>query len=648
MRIGVKLGGASQDRGFWLVLLFLLLAVSVPTASVLWFTNQTINIQRETARRTLIEAYRSQLALVRDRLDAYWDKRRTELDLLAGSGEAQTVLARAVRTGVADAVICLNRDGSVAYPSFRIRMAADPAEQRRDWTEARALEYGANAPGAATAYGRIAEAENDSSLRARAAQAQVRCLLRAGQTQAAIRVIGEQFKNGPVAVGADLQGRLISADAHLLALHLMQPSAPGYVETARRLRDLLADYSGPLLPSSQRLFLISELRALRLGPEFENARTYNAERLAADSLAVDRARPEDGVLGASAVPSVWMMPSPGGWMIALFRSETLIAAMGRFMNEQSASPVAAFRVLPPGARGDARETIPAGRVLRGWRIALSLNEGDPFQDVLRRQATSYIWAAFLAIATLAVAGLLAGQAIRRQMRLARLKSDLVAAVSHELKTPLASMRLLVDSLLEETEPDPGKTREYLELVAGENVRLTRLIGNFLTFSRMERNRQRFDFAETRPSDVIQPALTAMRERLQSPGCNLDVDISPDLPALHADADALTTVLLNLLDNACKYTPDEKRISLRAYGANGHVVFAVKDNGIGITPRDQRRIFRRFYQVDRRLARETGGCGLGLSIVEFIVRAHGGTVDVESQPSAGSTFSVRLPSREATA
>jgi signal transduction histidine kinase len=210
------------------------------------------------------------------------------------------------------------------------------------------------------------------------------------------------------------------------------------------------------------------------------------------------------------------------------------------------------------------------------------------------------------------------------------------------------MRLLVDSLLEETEPDPGKTREYLELVAGENVRLTRLIGNFLTFSRMERNRQRFDFAETQPSDVVQPALMAMRERLQSPGCHLDVDVGPDLPALHADQDALTTVLLNLLDNACKYTPDDKRITLRAYSANGHVVFAVKDNGIGITPRDQKRIFRRFYQVDRRLARETGGCGLGLSIVEFIVRAHGGTVNVESQPGAGSTFSVRLPSGEATA
>jgi signal transduction histidine kinase len=109
---------------------------------------------------------------------------------------------------------------------------------------------------------------------------------------------------------------------------------------------------------------------------------------------------------------------------------------------------------------------------------------------------------------------------------------------------------------------------------------------------------------------------------------------------------LTTVLLNLLDNACKYTPAEKRIRLRAYRQDGRVAFAVEDNGIGIAPRERKRIFRRFYQVDRRLARETGGCGLGLSIVEFIVRAHGGEVTVESRPGAGSTFRVWLPCRPA--
>jgi two-component system phosphate regulon sensor histidine kinase PhoR len=112
--------------------------------------------------------------------------------------------------------------------------------------------------------------------------------------------------------------------------------------------------------------------------------------------------------------------------------------------------------------------------------------------------------------------------------------------------------------------------------------------------------------------------------------------------LSADEDALVTVMVNLLDNACKYTPGPRKISVSASGSGERVILSVKDNGIGIAPREHRRIFRRFYQVDQRLARETGGCGLGLSIVEFVVRAHGGTVRVDSRPGAGSTFSVILP------
>ena len=589
MRIGAKLGGASQGRGPWLVLLFVLLAVLIPTACVLWFTNQTINIQRETARQKLIEAYRSQLALVRDRLDAYWEKRRTELDLLAANGAPPAIVAHAVKTGVADAVICLNSDGSVAYPSFRIRMAADPAEHRREWIEARAIENRGDAPGAAKAYERIAETENEPSLKARTLQAQVRCLVRAGQRQAAIRVIREWFTNGPAVGGTDLQGGLISADEHLLALHLMKPSDPGYMETARRLRDLLTGYSGPLLPSSQRLFLISELRALRLGPEFDNVPAFNAERLAADFLAADRARPDDRVLSISAVPGVWTMASPAGRLIALFRSETLIAAMGRFLNERNASPVAAFSVLPPDARSHAGETIPAGPMLPGWRIALSLNEGAPFQDVLRRQNIAYIWAAFLAIATLAVAGILAGQALRRQMRLAQMRTDLVATVSHELKTPVSSMRLLVDTLLDDPEFDPRKTREYLELIARENVRLSQLIANFLAFSRMERNKYAFEFTSARVEDVVRAAVETAGERFEEQDCKLLIEVAPHLPEIRADEGALVTALVNLLDNAYKYTPGEKHIALRAFNGNGSVCFEVSDNGVGISPRDVKKI-----------------------------------------------------------
>jgi len=203
------------------------------------------------------------------------------------------------------------------------------------------------------------------------------------------------------------------------------------------------------------------------------------------------------------------------------------------------------------------------------------------------------------------------------------------------------MRVLVDGLLADTELDPIKTREYLAMMATENARLSRLIENFLTFSRLERNRQQFVFAPVDPAQVVSAAVTAVGDRMPE-SCEIQEDIAPDLPLILADADAISTALINLLDNAMKYTPALKRIVIRAYRDRAMVAFAVEDNGIGIPVREHRRIFRRFYRIDERLSGETSGVGLGLSIVDLIVRAHGGAVTVRSEAGAGSTFAMRVP------
>jgi signal transduction histidine kinase len=326
--------------------------------------------------------------------------------------------------------------------------------------------------------------------------------------------------------------------------------------------------------------------------------------------------------------------------IALYRSASVVAAVHALASGMDST----LTITPPDVPFSATgEWVSAGSRLPGWQLSLSPVADDlRFNQIVRQQRMSYIWLAILAIAVVALTSLAAAGAFRRHWRLARLKTDLVAAVSHELKTPLASMRLLVDALLEDGSPDARKTHEYLELIARENTRLSRLIENFLTFSRLERNRQQFDFALTRPEQVIDEVLAAVEDRFDRPDCRLEVSMDAELPDLLADEDSLVTVLLNLLDNACKYTLGEKRIGLRAYARNGSVVFAVADNGIGIAPREQKRVFRRFYQVDRRLARVSGGCGLGLTIVESIVRAHRGSVQLESEPGRGSIFSVVLP------
>ena len=601
-----------------LLIAMVVLGVLAPTGAVLWFMNDAARSQAEAARQSIAEGYRGQMRLVRDRVDTMWQARAAELDKAFN-------FPSALQASGADSAILYDEAGTMVYPVAMKPIGADPLAEHPDWLAAQTLERRSPAE-ASVAYGRIARSEKDASNAARAVQAQIRCLVRAGRKDAALSAIEKHFSSGPLARAVDLHGRSIAADAQLLSFQLRRDPDPP-------LARWLGSYSESI-PTVQRLFLISALRAL--APELTPRLFENADRLALDYVEAERLfwLGRTG-LQATALSGVWKLVSPNRRVTALFRTETVAAAVAR---EFGPTKLMRPRVTPPGAPA-AFDAIPAGASMPGWQLSYTLDMRG-LDATARQQRVTYLWTGYAVVTALALIGLIVGQSFVRQMKLARLKTDLVAAVSHELKTPLASMRLLVDSLLDDGASDSKRTREYLELISGENARLTRLIENFLTFSRIERNRQRFEFAPTSPERVVETAMASMRER--RPACPVQVDMSPNLPRISADEDALVTVLLNLLDNAYKYTADDKRIALQALADGRGVAFLVQDNGIGIEPSEQKRIFRRFYQVDRRLARETGGCGLGLSIVDHIVRAHGGNVEVKSSPGAGSTFRVWLP------
>ena len=633
--------GTGHGSGLWPVLLALLV-VLVPTACVLWFLNEAVQNQRLAMRQKLTDAYRGQLSQVRDRLEAYWQETAKKLDAEAASYPARKTLVTRFECALdVDSLVCYGPSGDLLYPA-PANVPAERAGEDRVFAEAALLEYVRHDPvAAAAAYGKIASGIRDDQLAARALQAQARCLARAGRVKEAIRVLAHTLGQAKYAHALDPQGRLIAADAQLRVLELIDDhSRPDFIRTADRLADDLVGYKTPL-PATQRLFLMKEVTRLTDGEQTFFA--LPAEELAEAYLESHSVRP-DHALRPSGLPDVWHFATPSGRVVGLLRGARLRRMVDHVPADETLPSDVQVALLPPGteAAEGVEHILSAGPMMPGWRFTLSLLEGEGSDATIRRRIAVNTWIAALVIGAMAIVALLVAAVFRRQMRLTRLRNDLLATVSHELKTPLASIRLLVDTLLDAEPWDVGKARDYLRLVAKENARLSHLIDNFLSFSRMERGKQAFEFAEVSPAEIVQRAAEVVAERFQLPGCCLDVEAATDTPALWADSDALVTAVLNLLDNAYKYTGDCKHVLLRAYAENGNVCFAVSDNGIGLSPWAVKKVFRPFYQVDRRLSRSAGGCGLGLSIVQFIVAAHGGAVRVQSQPGAGSTFTLSIP------
>ncbi|MCL6448177.1 MAG: phosphate regulon sensor histidine kinase PhoR [Armatimonadetes bacterium] len=235
--------------------------------------------------------------------------------------------------------------------------------------------------------------------------------------------------------------------------------------------------------------------------------------------------------------------------------------------------------------------------------------------------------------------------ITERKRLEEMRSEFVANVSHELRTPLTSLRGYLETLLDGAIEDPAATRRFLEIMNKETERLTRLVDDLLDLSKIEERRVVHRWQPVQLVENINRVVTMFRPQANEKNLELTAEVPADLPAVHGDPDMLTQVLINLVDNAVKYTPAGGKVTIRAGTAGGDVRVSVEDTGIGIPPESLPRIFERFYRVDKARSRELGGIGVGLAIVKHIIRAHGGKTYVESAVGKGSTFSFTLPVEE---
>jgi two-component system phosphate regulon sensor histidine kinase PhoR len=231
--------------------------------------------------------------------------------------------------------------------------------------------------------------------------------------------------------------------------------------------------------------------------------------------------------------------------------------------------------------------------------------------------------------------------VRREASLSRLQSDFVSKVSHELKTPLTSIRLFSETLALRR-GDAAADQKCIEGLERETTRLQELIDRLLDWGRMESGRREYVIRETDLKSILDNALDAFETHRQRRSVELSVQMPRESLRVRADRGAVSDALLNLLTNAYKYGGDPVKVAVAVEELDKFVRVKVTDNGAGIPPAEHKNIFQKFYRVDDRLSREREGSGLGLAIVKHVMRAHRGRVELESQPGKGSTFSLLLP------
>jgi two-component system phosphate regulon sensor histidine kinase PhoR len=224
------------------------------------------------------------------------------------------------------------------------------------------------------------------------------------------------------------------------------------------------------------------------------------------------------------------------------------------------------------------------------------------------------------------------------------RRDFVANISHELKTPLAAIRGLVETLIDDDEMEPATHQRFIEKIHDQSMRLSSLVSDLLTLSRLESDQGGVQFESTDLREAVAESYRALVHAAESKKVEMAARVADGPVVIEGDGEALRELVDNLLSNAIKFTPEGGRVNMRLGVEGPNAVLTVEDTGIGIAPEDQGRIFERFYRVDKARARQLGGTGLGLSIVKHVALAHGGNVSLKSAPGRGSTFRVQIPLR----
>jgi signal transduction histidine kinase len=607
-----------RKRQFWLFLV----AIVLPAASLSILTFRFLRQDEELARQREPEQRREAVEQARRELAARLEtirlqeinRRVTELESAAAGRPSDSAIVFVTPVGREGLALPWENQTKQTYPSPRFVSNKDAGES---------LEFQSKDFIGATAAYRLALAEarqpeEDCDLRLSLG----RVLVKAGMLEAALESYRHILRVCSQATDdAGMPFALYAAD-RLIALKLDVPLAEDYLIRqihATRLRRLPQTYMMRTLLESigssagnRALLEVTEQIAdlqqfLTLAKEFQRVQPLAEKK--------------------------WVAYGEEPWLLKLTPADPFPSLL---------FAVSSRKVAPPGTRLMSVKTARSYTLSEGFaelEIELDPNRSFPGN---RTPAALIAGGIGLILLLTMLSGYLFLHGVNRDLHIAEMRSHFVASVSHELKTPLTAIRMFAETLALGRTRDETTRSEYLETIVDESERLARLVDNVLDFSKIEQGKKIYRMRPTALADVVRSAARAMRYPLSQQGFDLSVSIDERLPKLSADPDALEQAILNLLSNAMKYSKTSRQIDLSCSRYNGDAVIAVTDHGIGIATTDQARIFEKFYRVRSQDTDLIAGTGLGLTLVKHIAQSHGGSVDVQSVPGRGSTFSIRIP------
>jgi signal transduction histidine kinase len=343
---------------------------------------------------------------------------------------------------------------------------------------------------------------------------------------------------------------------------------------------------------------------------------------------------------------VWATTWFGGDLYAFGLDQQAIAAtlreeMAAIGGQGSALAVGLFTA---GERvpADVLEEKPLSPWLTGWTLAVWARDPRALRAAERRQGLLRNAAITIAVGMIGVGAFLILRLVKRELDVARMKTDFAASVSHELRSPITQIRLKGESLMLGLSESEEERQEAYQAIVRESERLSRLVDNVLDFAAIERGAKRYTLRPDDLTETVYKAVDSISSAQEVADKELDVDLPPELPTVYHDPDAVAQCVINLVSNAAKYSSPGGWIGIRAAVVEDGVELSIEDRGIGIAAHDLPHLFEPFFRSRDSLARRRKGTGIGLTITRYIMRAHGGDIRVQSQPGQGSTFYLHFP------